>query len=231
MSVTRELFDMPPEIAALPRDHRGYPVPKFATWDEATGKWDFVLASQEFMHKAVKERLCWLCGCKMGKRLWFVTGPMCTITGASAEPPCHRGCAIFAVKNCPFMVRPMAKRVDLSKTRNHRDHMEPGGNMITHNPGVMAIYETPDFRVHLDPQGKPVFIMGNPKDITWWREGRPATGDEVFDAIEKGLPKLWEMATGEGPIAVYDMQQLIDTYTNKVLPRFLPKKITSQGRG
>lgn len=225
MSVTRLLFDMPPEIAALPRDHRGYPVPKFASFKD--GKWDFVLADLEFMGKAVKQKLCWLCGGRLGKRMWFVTGPMCTLTRASAEPPCHRGCAIFAVKNCPFMTKPLAKRADVSG----REHIQPGGEMILRNPGVMAVYETKSYRVHLDPLGRPVMIMGDPDDITWWREGREAKPDEIIHSLETGLPELYKMAASEGPIAQYELQQMIDEYVATTLIQFMPQVTSESNKG
>lgn len=217
----RELFDMPPSIAALPRDHRGYPVPKFATWKD--GVPDFVLVSQQYFYECINEKLCWLCGGKMGTRNFFVTGPMCTITCTSAEPPVHMGCARFSVRNCPFLTRPLAKRQNVEG----KEHVEPGGVMIERNPGMSVVWETDSYRVIRDGNGAPVIKMGPPKDIQWWKEGRPATGDEVIDAIESGVPLLFKMAEAEGPIALSEMEEVWNSYIDTTLRKFLPKKVTS----
>jgi hypothetical protein len=217
-SVTRQLFDMPPEIARLPRDHRGYPIPRFVAYVD--GKPDFRVVDTKFWSDAVKQKLCWLCGGRMGTRGWFVTGPMCTMTRTSAEPPSHRMCALFAVKNCPFLTKPLAKR-------NERDlppdMTEPGGVMIARNPGVTAILETRSYKIFRDPNGHPLIQMGDPDALLFFREGRIATRAEVMDSIQSGIPILMETARTEGPGAVAALSEMVHAYRKKVLDRFVPK--------
>lgn len=189
MSVaTRQLFDLPPEMARLPRDHRGYPVPEFVAWID--GVPDFRIIKPGWFVECHNNRRCWLCGGGMGSRMWFVTGPMCTVTRTNSELPNHRGCATFAVRNCPFLTKPLAKR-------NERDMPEDGtmgGVGIMRNPGVAAIWETKSYKIFRDERGIPLIQMGDPTHVSFWREGRKATSEEVRESIRTGLPALEEVA-------------------------------------
>lgn len=219
-SVTRQLFDMPPEIERLPRDRRGYPIPKFVD-NGPDGEPDFRLMNPRHWEACVKQKVCWLCGGGMGKRGWFVTGPMCTITRTSAEPPCHRLCALFAVKNCPFLTKPMAKR---NERNLPADKQDPGGIMIARNPGVSAILETRSYKVFKDPHGHPLIQMGEPDALLFFREGRIATRAEIMDSIQTGIPALIEAAKVEGPAALGALSEMVHAYRKNVLDRFVPKE-------
>src|SRR5258706_13105104 len=79
---------MPERIKNLPHDpERGYPIPFFVAY--VNGKPDFRIADDEKRVRSVKERLCWICGEKLGRYLAFTIVPMCAITRPSAEPPMH----------------------------------------------------------------------------------------------------------------------------------------------
>src|SRR4051812_13821199 len=106
-----QLPPMPPSIAALPRDHRGYPVPWFVAWSE--GRPIFPAADPQKLVRAIRERRCWVCGDLLTRYLAFVVGPMCTVNRVSAEPPSHLKCAEFSTRACPFLTRPKMKRVEL----------------------------------------------------------------------------------------------------------------------
>ena len=41
----------------------------------------------------------------------------------------------------------------------------------------------------------------DPMATEWWREGRPATREEVLESIASGLPILADMAKRQGPSA------------------------------
>lgn len=220
--VTRELFDLPAEMARLPRDHRGYPVPRFVQW--MNGRPDFRVVDIQFWQLAVRRKLCWLCGGHLGKRMWFVAGPMCTITRTSSEPPSHRGCAIFAVKNCPFLTKPLAKRNDRDLPPEHRN---PGGVMLERNPGVSAVWETRSYDIFRDPEGNPLLRMGEPDALSFWREGRLATREETLESIDTGLPALFDIATQQGPAAVRELQRIVAEYRAKVFDRFLPTGVNN----
>lgn len=225
VSSVRALFDLNPEMAALPRDHRGYPIPKFVAYID--GKPDFRVVDTKFWAAAVNKRLCYLCGGRLGARGWFVAGPMCTVTKTSSEPPCHRGCAYFAIRNCPFLTRPLAKRNDRDLPPEHSD---PGGIMIARNPGVSAIYETRSYKIFRDPNGHPLIEMGPADDCTYWREGRPATREEVLHSIETGLPALVEIAAKQGPDSLAALSRTVAIYRTEILDRFLPPGEQANGQ-
>src|SRR5439155_15335159 len=102
---------LPERIKALPVDERGYPIPWFV--DYVNGKPEFRAMDQHKWVRALKEKLCWVCGQPLGRMMTFVAGCMCGINRTSAEPPSHYDCALWSAKNCPFLNNPdMVRRED-----------------------------------------------------------------------------------------------------------------------
>lgn len=204
--------DLPRHMRYLPVDERGYVVPWFVAW--IGGKPDFRVADTAKWRQAIRGRLCWVCGEKLGAWLAFAVGPMCTITRTITEPPSHRDCAEWSIKHCPFLSNPnMVRRLE-----NRPDEARsPGGLMIGRNPGVTALWITREFETFPDQVGRPLIQMGKPESVTWWREGRPATREEVIDSITTGLPALLEMAKREGPFALESLHQQKE-YAERYLP-------------
>ncbi len=194
-----KLPDMPPQIACLPRDVRGFPVPWFVAWVD--GKPMFHAADSAKLSEAVRFRKCWVCGQKLGRFSAFVIGPMCSINRVSAEPPSHLECAEFSVKACPFLSKPKMGRMDEIK-----GGIVPGF-MIKRNPGVACIWITPAFQIERDNGGM-LFRLGEPSRTLWYAEGRPATRDEVMASIESGMPILQEAATNGGPEDEHQLKQM-----------------------
>jgi hypothetical protein len=209
-------FDyLPDSIKNLPRDKRGYPVPYFAS--EVDGEADFVHADPVKFRKALKENRCWICGGHLGRLKTFVLGPMCCVTRTTSEPPCHRECAEFAVKGCPFLSKPMAKR-------SENEGKNPGGIMIKRNPGVAALWGTMSYEVF---QANGILLeVGDPVALTFWSEGRPATRDEVTESITSGSPALAELAHAEGPEAVTELMRTFAAFRVNVFDKFMPKEKT-----
>ena len=196
MQLRKDLPELPRRMRGLPLDERGYPVPWFVEWYD--GKPDFRVVSGNAIPEALRFERCWICGQKRGRFGAFVIGPMCVVNRVSSEPPSHRDCAEFAVKACPFLVRPGAKRRDANMPRGRQ---EAPGNMLLHNPGVSVLWITDRWQpVRAD--GGILFDIGNPTELSWWREGRPATNPEILDSIETGFPALMEVAEKEGPESV-----------------------------
>lgn len=175
--------DAPANIAALPVEERGYPVPWFTPWIK--GKPEFRAVDPARAAKAHKENRCWICGKPLGSVKAFVIGPMCMINRLSVEPPSHLQCARFAVVACPFLSRPLAKRGSVDDL----PHAQPPGIMIERNPGVSLIWVTQSYRVERQDGGL-LFRIGAPTKTEWWAQGRPATRDEVIDSISSGVPLL-----------------------------------------
>jgi hypothetical protein len=199
-----DIGTMPARIAALPRDRRGIPIPWFVAWVPGPDGPvpEFRAADGRKFTRAVRERRCWVCGEPLGRWLAFILGPMCVITRTTAEPPMHRECAEWSALNCPFLVEPRAVR----REQDLPTQLEkPGGFPILRNPGVAAIWITRSFEVFNAGGGKPLLTVGDAESVTWWRETRPATRDEVDASIAGGMPALLVAAKVDGPFAVEEL--------------------------
>jgi len=186
------LTPVPDRIRILPVDpDRGYPVPWFVKWID--GKPEFRLMDEDKWIRAVKQRLCWVCGQRLGVHLVFVLGPMCGVTRTTSEPPCHRECARWSAINCPFLAMPkMIRREDeefLSQCPR-----SIGGLAIKRNPGVTLLWSTYTYQVWRPQEihgGEGILIqVGPPLEVEWWAEGKPATWRAVNDSVMSGLPLL-----------------------------------------
>ncbi|MEJ6847495.1 hypothetical protein V3589_14905 [Sinorhizobium fredii] len=206
---------MPPRIAKLPVDERGYPVPYFVEWVD--GKPDFRVMNQQHLVDAIKFARCWICGEKLGRYKAFVIGPMCCINRISAEPPSHYDCARFAVEACPFLTRPMAKR----NTRAMPDGSWTAGIMLDRNPGVTCIWVTLGYRWFND-NGGVLFKIGDPERMQFFREGRPATRAEVDHSIATGVHHLNDLARTEGAKAIGQLEDYKRRF-REILDRTLPQ--------
>lgn len=187
-----------PELEAVPtrmkslRIARGYPVPWFVSW--INGEPEFRAADGAKFVRAVKDKLCWVCGEHLGRNMTFVAGPMCGINRTSAEPPCHLECAQWSARNCPFLSRP-------NMVRRENDLPEEsgsfGGVAIKRNPGVTLLWTCRDYSLFGDRMGGVLIHMGDPTATEWWAEGKPATREQVIASVAGGLPALEAMAACE----------------------------------
>lgn len=176
---------VPRRMARLPRDRHGRLVPWFVGY--VGGQPDHRLIREQGITEAVRLNICFLCGHGLGAFKSFVIGPMCTVNRVSAEPPQHRDCATHAARTCPFLTTPqMRRRPDLPEGT-----VAPDGEMCPRNPGVCAVWTTRRFAMKPRYQ---LFDLGEPTEVTWWREGRPATYTEALDALVSGMEVLGEEA-------------------------------------
>jgi hypothetical protein len=222
--IRRILVDLPDAMKFLPKDKRGYPVPRFVAWID--GEPDFRVVKPGWFETCVQNNQCWLCGGKLSRRKFFVIGPMCCITHTSAEPPSHRGCAEFAAKNCPFLTKPLAKRNDRDLPDSSID---PPGVFITRNPGCCAVWEADSYRV-MRVDGGYLIHIGPCQNVTFWREGRQASKHEVMDSVSFGIDNLIDLAmkqdVADGQIvAKPNMQELMRAvdYFGRLLAKTYPE--------
>ena len=203
MNALREGLEAPPQrIAKLPVDERGYPVPWFVDWID--GKPEFRAMDPDKWLRALREKLCWVCGERLGRYMVFIAGPMCGINRTSSEPPSHKECAEWSVRNCPFLNDPHAiRRVD---EKIGADGHCVGGVSITRNPGVSMLWTTESYSVFRDGRGGHLVHMGEPMSVEWYKEGKPATREAVMASIEGGFPALAEMALKQEGAMAYLME-------------------------
>lgn len=204
-ALRKDLPALPPRMARLPLDSKGYPVPWFVAWID--GQPDFRVIGENKIATAYNKKLCWLCGEPMGSYKAFVIGPMCAINRTISEPPSHRDCAIFAATACPFLTRPRAKRREAGLAE--LDTREAAGNGIKRNPGVCLVWVTRSFEP-FQASGRWLFSLGDPTEHLWFCEGRQATRAEVDQSIETGLPILAEEAAKEGLRAMAAFQAAVE---------------------
>ncbi len=183
-----DVVKMPARIAKLPRNPVGYPIPWFVA-DLPDGTCDLRIADAYKRFTALRDDLCWVCGQRLGVFKSFVIGPMCAVNRITAEPPVHRDCGTYSARVCPFLSTPGMRRRPLAEDAGTVD---PGGKMLTANPGVTLLWTTlqfQPFRPQLGTDGI-LFRLGEPTETVWFRSGQYATRQEVLDAIDAGLPKL-----------------------------------------
>jgi hypothetical protein len=198
---------MPERIAKLPVE-RGYPVPWFV--DMVDGHYDFRIMDGRKIIPAVTQHLCWICGERLGASLAFTIGPMCAINRTISEPPSHRECAEWSIKACPFLTQQELKR----NTANMPEGVVGAADCgIKRQPGVICLWITKSYTPQEVPAGPGVnagilFRIGEPDQVLWFREGRPATREEVEESITSGLPTLEKMAKSESSFAVYQLREM-----------------------
>jgi hypothetical protein len=195
---------MPMRMSRLPISPKGYPVPWFVAWID--GVPDFRVIHPGRIGEAMAKNRCWLCGDVLGAFKCFVIGPMCGINRISAEPPSHLECAQYAAVACPFLSKPnMRRNVKDMPTEG----VPPAGVMIERNPGVTALWITKKFKPVRVGDGL-LFNIGDPTNVLWYAEGRPATRAEVDESIRTGLPSLEDMAKKEGHKAQMALKRSIE---------------------
>jgi len=195
----------PARLSRRPRDPRGYLVPWFVE-PQPDGTIDFRVVSTFRRATAVRESLCWVCGGKLGRFRSFVIGPMCAVNRTTSEPACHRDCATWAARVCPFLTRPRMRRRDEGLPE---DASSAGGLTIARNPGVAIVWTTTSFETFstraADGPGIAdgwLITIGPAEHVAAYAESRRATTDELRESIASGIPFLVDAASIQGPDAV-----------------------------
>jgi hypothetical protein len=98
---------IPPRIASLPVDSRGYPIP----WNvlrNAAGEVFFTVNDDRKAWEALRRQLCPICGERLGKWKWFVGGPRSAFDehGWYLDLPGHHECMQYALTICPYLAAP-----------------------------------------------------------------------------------------------------------------------------
>lgn len=208
-----ELEPLPSRMQSLAVDERGYVVPWFV--DYVDGKAEFRAMNPEKWVHAIRFKLCWVCGERLGRRMTFVAGPMCGINRTSSEPPCHYECAAWSARNCPFLNNSQAiRRVDEQIGGGEMNCI--GGFGITRNPGVSMLWTCETYSVFPDGRGGKLIHMGEPSSVEWFAEGKAATREQVMRSVESGLPALVALAQQQDGAMAALMEQ------RKNFERFIP---------
>lgn len=113
---------MPPGVAALPRDARGFPV-LFTAVIREDGTPDFRVSDPVKRARCVTERVCGICSLPLPYWVAFVAGPLMLQNRVAGDPPMHEACARYALAVCPYLVWRDAER------RAHEDDVDDLGGV------------------------------------------------------------------------------------------------------
>lgn len=210
---------LPNRMRMLPVDKHGRPIPWFVHIND-DGVPDFRVIRSHGIEDAYRFGYCWVCGEPRGKFAAFVLGPMCAINRTTSEPPCHRDCAEYAARACPFLATPAMTR----RTRDMPDAPAPGimggtaGIALDRNPGVALVWITRDWSPFRAPGGV-LFRLGEPTHTAFYAHGRNATVEEIRESIRTGLPFLRAAADVDGERGHQHLdRQLADTAAAGLFP-------------
>jgi hypothetical protein len=119
------MMAVPSRLARRPVDDRGYPIP-YVQFVRADGKADFRILDVARTDRALRLRLCALCGEPLGGHIYFVGGDGCFEFGQFTDPPMHQDCALFALMTCPHLA-------------TAKGRYSPPGVNLPDEPGVKVI--------------------------------------------------------------------------------------------
>lgn len=78
-----------------------YPVPFIVQYID--GKPDFRVVDPDKWDRCVNEKLCSICGRRLGELCFIVGGPKTAANHLFFDPPMHQICAEFSAKVCPYV--------------------------------------------------------------------------------------------------------------------------------
>lgn len=93
-------IEIPDFLSHLPV-YAGYPIP-FTTFVNE-GKPDFRVTDMQRWEECVRDKVCGICGKKLGEFCYFIGGPQTEEYRMFFDPPMHKPCAEFSSKMCPFL--------------------------------------------------------------------------------------------------------------------------------
>lgn len=186
---------IPPRIAKLPVDGRGYPIP----WNVLIGKdrMPIFTANDSIKHSiAFRNNLCPICGEGLDPIRWFIGGPLSAFDphGWYMDLPVHQECAEYALQVCPYLAcRKYVHRVDIIDPEN----LPEGLLLIDHTqiPGRPKVFvavasritevrfNPPPMLVHVRP-GRPYL------EIQYWN-GVRLPGEEGTAIVRSVLGERW----------------------------------------
>jgi hypothetical protein len=90
-----------PSFLSHLKQYGEYPVPFVQMWID--GKPDFRVIDPVKVVECMEQKLCAICGVKLGEFCWFIGGESCKHNKLFLDAPMHEQCAVFASKTCPFV--------------------------------------------------------------------------------------------------------------------------------
>lgn len=170
-------IEMPPSIAALDRDHRGYPIPFVVTRSEDGQPYFAANDSRKTLLAAI-QRLCHICGQELPPNPWFVGGPGNALgNGDKAvyiDGPLHQECMHYALRVCPYLTQLVSKPLELKGMRkklNSQGYMTVETTMVPGIPPVFLALQAWNYDF-IRENGNIVYFIPKPyKKVEYWKDG------------------------------------------------------------
>src|SRR5260370_7443741 len=99
-AIMKNTTEIPTFLSHL-KTYTGYPVPFVQMYID--GKPDFRVIDPERSDECLHDKLCAICGRRLGEFCYFIGGALCRENHLFADAPMHEQCADFASKTCPFV--------------------------------------------------------------------------------------------------------------------------------
>lgn len=125
---------MPPAVAALPRDERGYPIPFFTAY--VAGRPDLRVSDPHKATRCDQHNLCWVCGTTLGLEVAFIGGPLSMQNRQWADGPMHEACARYSAAVCPFLNGTQKRRNDANMPKT----IAPEGFVMEKPPAFAIVF-------------------------------------------------------------------------------------------
>lgn len=180
---------MPPRIASLPTDARGYPIP-FVVARGIDGTPLFTINDHRLLERCIREHLCGVCGTPLtAGDLCFVGGPLSAFHpqgGLYSDGPIHHECAHYALQVCPYLAAPKyVHRIDAAKAHegNVNFQIAVDGTVMPDRPDFFIMIRSFSFLIEdsgLVRRYRPQSFgntLGRFHDFELWRRGRRIVGE------------------------------------------------------
>lgn len=189
----------PEAIAALPHDHRGYPIP-FIVLRDINDKPVFVSNDALLVTQAVRDNLCHICGQPLDVYSWFVGGPgSALLNGNQAvynDGPLHHECMQYAMQVCPYLACRLTKELAPATSERLRAQGLRVSNTAT-MPGTPAVFMAVcAYSYKAERRGMTMtFFVDKPfRKVEYWRETKMLPRDEGEKLAKRAARRL--AATG-----------------------------------
>lgn len=208
---------IPPVIARLPRDVRGFPVPAFvyrpAGW-KSGDPLDMRVVDVDTLMRSARQRTCGVCGGTLFRRVWFIGGPMC-LDNRIFESPTHRECAEYSLAVCPHLSRSGAAYSDRPSTATVQDP-----NLVRVRPPYQVLVSTYGYAlVTHDPETGHRLPKPLCRIEPWWScefrndDGTPTTDTYAVITNPLGTALYCFACIGKGkPAITFDPAHVAERY-------------------
>jgi hypothetical protein len=198
LTATPRLSDAPPQIAALPRDAEGRPVPWGMKWvgEPEARRPDWTQTDPVRLARALAGRRCWTCGERLMLRSYsFVLTMHEALLRMTGAPPSHASCASYVA----------------------RHSLVPGAFAI-HDPDiVLAVWQCREYRALSNRHEKIMMLEpGAGNDVYWIQDGTAASRADVLAAFHAADAECYPEGGLLEHKAVYEERR-------RVLKRWFPE--------